>query len=131
LVFARYVVVSVSSFLLDIILFTVFHYASGHIIGSTYAARLLSGFFNFYFNKHAVFRFHEPRHYLQESLGYLALAVIIATLSGAAVDWLTLLTGWHALPIKIIVDTHLFIVSFLVQRFILFRHSESVCRDYP
>jgi putative flippase GtrA len=112
--------VSISSFLLDISLFTVLYYLSEQIILSTYAARMVSASFNFYFNKHAVFRSLDQRHYLRESYGYIALAILIATLSGTAVNWLTAATGWHAPLVKILVDTQLFVLSFFVQRFLIF-----------
>ena len=120
-VFARYMAVSAVSFLLDITLFTLFHYLSGDIIGSTYAARLLSGSFNFHFNKHAAFRSQDSRHFLSQALGYIALAVFIASVSGLAVVWLSSLTGWSPPLVKILIDTQLFIVSFLFQRFVIFR----------
>jgi dolichol-phosphate mannosyltransferase len=121
MVFARFLMVSIASFVLDITLFTLFHYFSGHIVGSTYAARGLSGTFNFYYNKHAAFRSSGWNRYLRESVGYVILAVAIATVSGFAVAWLTSMTGWYAPWAKIVVDTHLFVISFLVQRFIIFR----------
>jgi putative flippase GtrA len=120
-VFVRYMMVSIDSFLLDISLFTGLHYFSGQIIASTYAARLVSGSFNFYFNKHAVFRSRDQRSYLRESLGYIALAILIATLSGTAVNWFTTTTGWKAPLVKILVDAQLFILSFFVQRFLIFK----------
>jgi putative flippase GtrA len=120
LVFIRYMMVSIGSFLLDISLFTGLYYLSGQIIASTYAARLVSGSFNFYFNKHAVFHSHEQRSYLRESLGYIALAIFIASLSGTAVNWLTTATGWHVTLVKILVDVQLFVISFFAQRFLIF-----------
>ena len=60
-VFFRYVLSSLGSFVLDIALFTLFHGLTGHIIGSTYAARFVSGSFNFLVNKHAVFRSRDRR----------------------------------------------------------------------
>jgi glycosyltransferase involved in cell wall biosynthesis len=119
-VFIRYMMVSISSFLLDISLFTLLYFLSGQIIMSTYAARLVSGSFNFYFNKNAVFRSHDRSSYLRESLGYIVLAVLIATLSGTAVNWLTIATGWYAPFVKILVDAQLFLLSFFVQRFLIF-----------
>jgi putative flippase GtrA len=113
--------VSIGSFVLDISLFTGLYYLSGQIIASTYAARLVSGAFNFYANKHAVFRSHEQHSYLREVLGYIALAILIATLSGIAVNWLTLTTGWRAPLVKILVDTLLFTLSFFVQRLFIFK----------
>jgi len=121
LVFVRYLMVSIGSFLLDISLFTGLYYLSGQIIASTYAARLVSGSFNFYFNKHAVFRSHDRHSYLRESMGYIALAILIATLSGIAVNWCTTATGWNAPLVKVLVDTQLFILSFFVQRLFIFK----------
>jgi dolichol-phosphate mannosyltransferase len=121
LVFIRYMMVSICSFALDISLFTGLYYLSGQIVASTYAARLASGSFNFYFNKHAVFGSHDKNNYLHESLGYIALAILIATLSATAVNWLTKTTGWHAPFLKIIVDTLLFLVTFFAQRFFIFK----------
>lgn len=121
LVFIRYLMVSIGSFLLDISLFTAFYFLSGRIIASTYAARVVSGLFNFYFNKHAVFRSHDSRSYFRESIGYIALAILVATLSGIAVNWLTNVTGWSAPLVKILVDVQLFFLSFFVQRFAIFK----------
>lgn len=121
-VFGRYLMVSIGSFLLDISLFTLFYFFSGYIVASTYLARLLSGYFNFYLNKHSVFHSHDKQRYLGESIGYIVLAVFIATLSGIAVNKLVPLTNWHATPVKIVVDTNLFVLSFLVQKFIVFRN---------
>jgi putative flippase GtrA len=121
LVFFRYMMVSIGSFLLDISLFTLLYFLSGHIIGSTYAARIVSGSFNFYFNKHAVFRSHDQNRYFQQSLAYIALAIFIATLSATSVNWLTLATGWHAPIVKVLIDTMLFLLTFIVQRFLIFK----------
>ena len=120
-VFVRYMMVSIGSFLLDISLFTALYYFTGRIIASTYAARLVSGSFNFYANKHAVFHSNEKGSYLREVFGYIGLAIVIATLSGIAVNWLTITTGWRAPLVKILVDALLFTLSFFVQRFFIFK----------
>jgi len=120
LVFARYLLVSLYSFILDISIFAVLHYLTGNIIGSTYAARVVSGSFNFYYNKHSVFRSHNKQGYLREALGYIALAIIVATLSGIFVNQLFQLTHWHPAIVKIIVDGSLFFLSFIVQRMLIF-----------
>lgn len=120
-VFLRYALSSLSSFVLDIVLFTIFHGLSGNILGSTYAARLISGSFNFLVNKHAVFRSGSARRYPVELLGYVTLAVTIATLSGVLVGLLARHLDWAVPVIKIVVDSLLFLVNFLVQRRIIFR----------
>ncbi len=120
-VFARFTTVAVISFLLDISLFTLFHYSSSNIIASTYAARFFSGSFNFLCNKHLVFHSRERHRYLLQAVAYVTLAVVIASLSGIVVDWLYQLLGWHAPLVKILVDSQLFILSFVMQRFVVFR----------
>ena len=124
-VFVRYLMVSIGSFLVDISFFTLLYYLSGQIFVSTYAARLVSGSFNFYFNKHAVFHSPNQRYLLRESFRYIALAVFIATLSGTAVNWLTTVTGWPAPLVKILVDTQLFILSFFAQRYFIFNPKQT------
>jgi putative flippase GtrA len=121
LVFVRYLTVSMGSFILDISLFAGLYYLSGQIITSTYTARLASGAFNFYFNKNVVFKSRVSHTIVFESISYIALAIFIATISGIAVNWLTPATGWDAPAVKIIVDTQLFILSFFVQRFFIFK----------
>lgn len=120
-VFVRYATISTSSFLVDIGLFAALHYFGIGIIASTYVARLVSGAFNFHFNKHVAFHSHDKRRILRESLGYVALAILLASISGITVDWLATGPGWNATPAKILVDTLLFLFSFLTQRFIIFR----------
>lgn len=120
-VFVRYTIVSISSFALDIGLFTLLYYYSDYIIGSTYVSRMVSGTFNFLANKHAVFQSGEKQRYPRELLQYVGLAVFIATVSGVLVQKLVVLTAWQAPIVKIIVDGALFVVNFLVQRFLIFR----------
>jgi len=120
-VFFRYMIVSIGSFLLDISLFIGLYYLSGQIIMSTYVARLVSGSVNFHFNKHAVFQSHDQRSYLQESLGYIALAITIATLSATTVNWLATTTVLNAPLLKILVDTVLFILTFFIQHSFIFQ----------
>jgi len=120
LVFARYLLVSLYSFILDISLFAILHFLTGNIIGSTYVARVFSGSFNFYFNKHSVFRSHDKSNYLREALSYIALAIAVATLSGVFVNQLFQITNWHPAIVKIVVDGGLFFLSFIVQRLMVF-----------
>ncbi len=120
-VFLRYILSSLGSFVLDIALFTVFHALTANIIGSTYGARLISGTFNFLLNKHAVFRSGSPRRYPIELLGYVSLAVAVATVSALLVVFLSRQLTLSVPIIKVLVDTMLFVVNFMVQRWIIFR----------
>ena len=104
-----------------IIAFTLFYLISSDIITSTYSARLLSGSENFSFNKYAVFRSHGKNKLIKESLSYVGLAILIATMSAIVVNHISVNIAWNVVVIKVIVDLHLFIISFLIQRFIIFR----------
>ena len=121
LVFLRFSAASLSSFLLDIGLFALFHAFSGSVFTSTYAARLSSGTFNFLANRHMVFRAGNAAPIWQHLLGYAALAVCIATASAGAVSFLS--GTFQASPtlVKLLVDPSLFLISFLTQRIFIFR----------
>lgn len=121
-VFFRYSLVSLLSFILDIGFFVVFLQATGgNILVSTYGARGLSGSFNFFANRSAVFKAGQPNTLIYQAIGYVTLAIIIATLSGLGVSSLARITSIHPVTIKIMVDIILFIMSFLTQRYLIFR----------
>jgi glycosyltransferase involved in cell wall biosynthesis len=121
LVFVRFSLMSLVSFLIDISLFTVINSLTGTIFFSTYAARITSGTFNFLGNRNLVFRREQQSALPLEALGYVLLAFSIATASGFLVKALVALLGWNPTLIKLGVDPCLFFVSFLVQRLLIFR----------
>lgn len=117
----RFSLVSLTSFCIDIALFAVLHYFTGTILISTYAARILSGAFNFFCNRHVVFRFRERRSLVRDAAGYVSLALLIATASGLAVRTLHEWEPWNPTIVKVGVDACLFFLSFTVQRYVIFR----------
>lgn len=121
LVFLRYGAVSLISFALDVLLFflLITIYPS-QIMVSTYGARLLSGSFNFFVNRSIVFKAEPKRTLVRHAIGYVALAFTIATLSGGGVYLSSVIFGFHPVVAKVIVDTLLFFVSFLTQRYLIF-----------
>ena len=121
LVFLRFLSVSVVSFWLDIVFFALLHHSTDAILFSTYAARISSGTFNFLGNRSFVFRDGVRRSPVRDAAAYTGLAFLIATASGFAVRTLSGWTGWAPAIVKIGVDPCLFIVSFAVQRYVIFR----------
>lgn len=120
--FLKFGASSLCSALLDLSLFTVLTNAlfGGTAMGILYAtvlARLLSGVFNFTLNKRWVFQ--QKRGYSMELIGYLALffgqmlasSLLVSTLS-ALLPQLTV--------VKMLVDTGLFLLSYFVQKNIIF-----------
>ena len=113
--------VSVSSFGIDIALFSICHALTDNILLSTYISRSISGTYNFIGNKIFVFRVNTSKRLGIELVQYILLAVLIATASGKMVQMLFQSTGWSITLCKISVDFALYLASFLVRRFFIFR----------
>ncbi len=118
----KYSLSSMVSAIIDLSLFTVivhflFGAGSGGILAATVIARLISGNVNFLINKHWVFQ--SLNNQAVEARKYLALFCCQMMSS-----WL-LVTSLSYLPIsitfvKILVDTSLFFISYLIQRKYIF-----------
>ncbi|MCR5403703.1 MAG: bifunctional glycosyltransferase family 2/GtrA family protein [Butyrivibrio sp.] len=121
-VFFKFMFSSLSSSLVDIVLFAVLCSAlrdvrvpAGYIMVSTIIARVISAVYNFVLNYKVVFKGRGSR--LRAAVRYFALAVCIMLLSGFFVDFLHgLLPGVGEVVIKVPVDCLLFLLSFVVQR---------------
>jgi len=85
---------------------------------SSVLARVISGCFNFFFNKNITFR--QEGNTLRQSLRYLCLFLAVMFLSSKALE----LLGWLPVPallIKVVVDTLLFIANYVLERKWVFR----------
>ena len=131
-VFFKFIIASFSSFLVDILLFALILALLGflptvvsteiRIIIATYAARVLSGLFNYTINKKAVFQNESG---VGSTLAkYCTLSVVQTTLSAFATSGLFALLTWNATFLKLIVDTVLFIASFRIQRGWVFKNKK-------
>ena len=115
----RYLLSSLSSFVLDIILFRLFLgvfrniFPIYYVLISTYLSRVILCVYVFFFNKNAVFHSHEKL--LTPAIKFFSLCVVQATVSGFTVREVVAFFHWGEVISKIIVDTLLFFVSFQVQ----------------
>ncbi len=124
----KYAMASGSSFLVDVGLFYLFQLLLGEHLGAgadmvcTVLARILSSFFNFNVNNRLVFA-HEGS-YFRALLRYYCLALPIMLVSGGMVTLLDRLFGVSApitrTAVKIVVDTLLFVASYLIQKIWVF-----------
>lgn len=125
--FFKFLLSSVSSSLLDMVLFGFFcaifanaPVKMGYIMLSTILARVISATYNFFINYEIVFSGGKEKS--KAAVSYFALAVAIMLLSGFFVT-----AGHGILPmvpevcIKIAVDGMLFLLSFYVQREFVYR----------
>lgn len=119
-VFIRFIAISMASFLIDICLFAVAVEASLGIVPATFIARGISSSANFLGNKYLVFQSRRSRRLGKEAAGYFLLAVVTALASAALVSLLSKYLITHVVLCKVLVDTALFLTSFLVQRNALF-----------
>ena len=119
-IFGKFLATSLSSSVLDIVLFTVFSgilqwLHLGHVIlAATVGARVVSSIYNFLMNKGVVFRCEGK---IQTTFfKYYALCIVQMLCSAGLVALFVKLLGIHATIVKIVVDTLLFLVSFRIQK---------------
>lgn len=116
-----YAAASLSSFVVDFVALQLIALATGSLLLSVVGARLLSGSLNFVLNRHLVFggRSGEPSTLGRQAFRYGALAV---GLLAASYGMLSLLTGLGLalVPAKLITDVALYVVSYQVQRRLVF-----------
>lgn len=124
-VFLRFISSSLICFALDYVVFAVAYILSQSILTSLVISKIISCSTNFLINKIGVFR--SPNKLLHEAVSFAVLALVLATLSYYGVVLFADKLGMSPLISKIIVETTLFICSFLVQRFYVFaRRSKPV-----
>ena len=126
-IFLKFIFSSLSSSVVDMVLFGVFcaifknaALAIGYIMLSTILARVISAVYNFMINYKLVFKGKNKKS--TAAVKYFILAVFIMLSSG------TLVSFFHGLApfvpeilLKIPVDTVLFLLSFLVQREVVYK----------
>lgn len=120
--FVRFFISSLSSSVIDLVLFSVFCRVLRsntlgnvpYIILATVFARICSALYNFYINYKLVFL---SRQNIKITLiKYVILAIVQMILSALLVNFLYPLFGGMEIWIKMVVDVALFFVSFLIQK---------------
>lgn len=118
--FVKYIFSSLSSFIVDLLLFAIFIKMLLNIdIGittkiflATIMARILSSVYNFGLNSKVVFKNKSKKSIVK----YFILAIFQMIMSAMIVSKLFDMLNVNSICIKIIVDTIIFIVNFIVQR---------------
>ena len=127
MIFGRFLFSSLSSSVVDLVLFTMFCYLlKGQVTGifsyitlATILARILSALYNYSINYKVVF---QSRNSVRSTIWkYAMLAVIQMSCSALLVNQLYPLFGGMEVLVKIPVDVILFFISFLVQREIVYK----------
>lgn len=123
-VFIKYLFVSLSSFLVDILffmlflnilsLFSDFSFIMYKIIASTVCARIVSSLYNYLLNRKFVFEQHDSKSFI---IKYYILVIIQMGISGLSVTLLSkVFSSKIIVLLKIIVDILIFIANYYIQR---------------
>lgn len=126
--FFKYIISAVISFLLDIGVFTLLSKLLGVLIGDfaiiigTIIARIFSSFINYFLNKNKVFDHKRNTKLDKESLiKYYILVVVQMGISAFSV-WIThKVTNIDATLIKIVVDSIIFVINYVIQKNFIFK----------
>jgi glycosyltransferase involved in cell wall biosynthesis len=117
-VFLKFIASSMASFVVDIVLFALFSFMlkevmpDSFIIASTVLARILSSVINFIMNRNMVFKSNSSISIVK----YYALSIAQMGVSALGVHYLYSFFNSGEVGIKIIVDSLLFLISFIIQR---------------
>jgi len=118
LVFLRFTTISLSTALLDNLIFYLVFHATGTILGAQIAARMVSVFANYRLVHRTVFFSDRGHHKLLPR--YLALVGVNAVLSYTGIRLLSHFTPLSVMASKILAETLLFVTNFAIQRAFIF-----------
>ena len=127
--FLKYIFSAVSSFVVDILLFTLFYNMlfgvinNKAILASTVIARIISSLYNYFINAKLVFKKNSTKSSI---IKYYILVLIQMCVSAGLVYVVdNMLTFLNVTVIKIIIDTIIFVVNFYIQREWIFKKTKS------
>ena len=118
--FLRYAAIGLFSFVIDVSVFALLYWMTHYQLYALFIGRVVSGSFNFYFNKYLVYRSMQPAYLKREALYYFILAMVIFILSYSAIMALIHHVHVSIIMAKILVDIVLFVMNFVIQKY-LFR----------
>ncbi len=124
--FIKYIIVALSSFFIDILLFSLFLIAydkiglTHPIITSTITARILSSIYNYFINAKLVFKKMNKLSIIK----YFLLVFIQMWVSAFAVAGICKVIPVNPVALKIVVDTFIFVFNFIIQREFIFNKKE-------
>ena len=118
--FMKYIISSLSSFILDILLFTIFIKLTNEVITSSVISRIISSIYNFLINKNLIFKNSDNKSIIK----YYLLVIIQLAISTTITQVLNNCIKLNIVIIKILVDTFIFIINFVIQREIVFKKNK-------
>ena len=117
----RFTMSSIISFLIDYSLFIILNIITNKLILSNIISRLISSICNYNFNKKLVFKSNKK---LNGLISYFLLVITILSLNTLLLGLFVSIFNFNKYISKIIVELILFIISYLVQKNIIFKKED-------
>lgn len=132
--FLKFVISSLSSCAIDLILFTILckvfkaQELTGYVAIATAVARLCSATYNFFINYIVVFKSDE--NLFKSAVKYAGFAVVQMLLSAGLVSFfVAIIPNAIEVVVKMVIDTILFFVNYFIQHKFVFKKQERVSGD--
>jgi glycosyltransferase involved in cell wall biosynthesis len=118
-VFLKFTSLSLISSILDYLAFSIVYLLTTKILLSFIIARIVSVIFNFLFSRSWVFQARQE--FLKQSIKYLLTVFLLMMLTYNISIWLSKSLGTHILLGKMVSEGSLFLLSYFIQRFFIFK----------
>lgn len=121
--FFKYIIISITSFIIDVLLFTIFNYFLENIFKyesvliATIIARIMSSLYNYFCNAKFVFNKHNYKTFIK----YYELVIVQMIISAIVVYLINRFLFNTATIIKIFVDTVIFVINYVIQKKVVFK----------
>lgn len=122
-VFFRFIAVSLSSAIIDYLIFIILFNIFGYIFLAESSARIISASFNFLLNKKHVF--NSSKSISKEALSYFSLALCLLFCSYYLLIFFINIININIYVAKILSMSLLFIISFIVQHLFIFSNKQA------
>jgi len=128
-VFTRFLLISFTTFLIDLVVFSIMDWTTNNIALSMVIARLVAGVYQFTVCRGFVFK--SNRSVISSAFWYTVLVAMSGLVSYALITAATLVSSVDVVVLKVVSETLLIIANFSIQRLLIFpisssRRSESV-----
>ena len=115
----KYIISSCLSFIVDISIFWLINTLLNNIIVATIIARIFSSFVNYLINRNIVFNSNTNKY--KTLIQYLILVFVQMLVSAFSVDFIFKFIKINPTFIKILVDSTIFVVNYLIQKHFIFK----------
>tara|TARA_R110002096_G_scaffold173781_2_gene348072 strand:+ start:242225 stop:243382 length:1158 start_codon:yes stop_codon:yes gene_type:complete len=126
-VFTRFLLISFTTFLIDVIVFSIVDWTTNNIALSMVIARLVAGVYQFTVVRGFVFK--SNRSVVSSAFWYALLVAASGLVSYALITAATLVSSVDVVVLKVVSETLLIIANFSIQRLLIFPMTSSRTSD--